>query len=65
MVNLDIRLKAVYDMVGKSESVLDVGSDHGYLPIQLFKNNMNDARKILDIIGDIKKNSEELLEDAF
>ena len=40
MVNLDIRLKAVYDMVGKSESVLDVGSDHGYLPIQLFKNNM-------------------------
>ena len=32
---------------------------------QLFKNNMNDARKILDIIGDIKKNSEELLEDAF
>lgn len=32
---------------------------------QLFKNNMNDARKILDIIGDIKKNSEELMEDAF
>ena len=32
---------------------------------QLFKNNMDDARKILDIIGNIKKNSEELTEEAF
>lgn len=49
MVNLDVRLKAVYDMVGESESLLDVGSDHGYLPIQLFKNNMIKRAVISDV----------------
>ena len=31
---------------------------------QLFKNNMQDATKILAIISDISKNSEELIEEA-
>lgn len=31
---------------------------------QLFRDNMNDARKIMEIISDIKKNSEELIEEV-
>jgi len=39
MKNLDIRLNAVYNMVDKCNTFLDVGTDHGYLPIELIKNN--------------------------
>ena len=32
---------------------------------QLFRDNMNDARKIMEIISNIKKNSEELIEEVY
>lgn len=49
MVNLDIRLKAVYNMAEKCDTFLDVGSDHGYLPLHLIKNNIINKAVVSDI----------------
>ena len=49
MVNLDIRLKAVYDLTEKCDTFLDVGSDHGYLPLHLIKNNIINKAVVSDI----------------
>ena len=36
---LSKRLQAVYDLIPVANSLADVGTDHGYLPIALVKNN--------------------------
>lgn len=40
MHKLDIRLKTIADMVDKTEVIADIGTDHGYLPVYLLKNNI-------------------------
>ncbi|WP_027407350.1 class I SAM-dependent methyltransferase [Anaerovibrio sp. RM50] len=42
---LDDRLKAVAEFVPISDSVADIGTDHGYLAIELFK--INNARRVI------------------
>lgn len=37
-MELGIRLKAIASMVDKCESVADIGTDHGYIPIYLVQN---------------------------
>ncbi len=37
MESISIRLKAIADLVPENSKVLDVGTDHGYLPIYLIK----------------------------
>jgi tRNA (adenine22-N1)-methyltransferase len=39
-MELSIRLKAIASMVETSTRVVDVGTDHGYVPIYLVKNNV-------------------------
>ena len=39
-MELSIRLKAIASMVDECTSVVDVGTDHGYVPIYLVKNNV-------------------------
>jgi len=38
IMELSIRLKAIVSMIGECDSVIDVGTDHGYVPIYLVKN---------------------------
>ncbi|HEY8890437.1 MAG TPA: class I SAM-dependent methyltransferase [Clostridium sp.] len=37
-MELSIRLKTIVSMIEKCDSVIDVGTDHGYVPIYLVKN---------------------------
>lgn len=46
---LSKRLKAVADMVTKGNIVADIGTDHGYVPIYLVKNNISKRAYALDI----------------
>lgn len=39
-MNLSLRLKKIADMVEKNSKVLDVGTDHAYIPIYLCKSNI-------------------------
>ena len=40
-MELSIRLKTVAEAVTKGNRVADVGTDHGYVPIYLVKNNLS------------------------
>ena len=42
-MELSIRLKTVAEAVTKGNRVADVGTDHGYVPIYLVKNNLSPA----------------------
>lgn len=44
-MNLSNRLQAIADLVTKSSAVADIGTDHGYIPIYLIKNNI--AEKVI------------------
>lgn len=46
---LSKRLKAVADMVSKGNIVADIGTDHGYVPIYLVKNNICKKAYAMDI----------------
>lgn len=46
---LSKRLKAVADMVTKGNIVADIGTDHGYVPIYLVKNNISKKAYAMDI----------------
>lgn len=39
-MDLSIRLQKIADLIEPCESVVDVGTDHGYIPIYLVKNNI-------------------------
>ena len=39
-MELSIRLKAIASMIEKCDSIVDVGTDHGYIPIYLVKNGL-------------------------
>lgn len=49
MFMLSKRLKAVADMVTKGNIVADIGTDHGYVPIYLVKNNICKKAYAMDI----------------
>ena len=49
MQNLSKRLKAVASLVKKGSSVADVGTDHGYIPVYLVKNNISPFAVAMDI----------------
>ncbi len=46
---LSIRLQAIADMVTKGNVIADVGSDHGYIPIELVKNKTCPMAYAMDI----------------
>lgn len=48
-MNLSNRLKTISDMVVNVKSIVDVGTDHGYIPIFLVKNNIIDNAVASDI----------------
>ena len=50
-MELSKRLNWILDKVDKCETIIDVGTDHGYIPIKLIKDNM--ASKV--IASDINK----------
>jgi len=55
-MELSIRLKTIATMVEKSETVADIGTDHGYIPIYLIKNNICNTAIASDInSGPIEK----------
>lgn len=39
-MEISLRLKTIANMVDKCECVADIGTDHGYIPIYLIKNNI-------------------------
>ena len=59
MIDLSIRLKTIYDMVEPNLTVCDLCSDHGYIPIELLKNNI--TNKV--IATDIKQASIDKIKD--
>lgn len=62
---LSLRLKAIYDLICEGESVADIGTDHGYLPVALALNQksptiyavdnkkgpLSQAQKMVDFYG--------------
>lgn len=48
-MELSVRLKAIARMVEKCISVIDVGTDHGYIPIYLVKNDVIESAIASDI----------------
>ena len=51
-LNLSDRLKKIADFVKKDTTVLDVGTDHGYVPIYLVENNISKNVIASDISSD-------------
>ena len=49
MVSLSKRLNAVASLVKLGSSVADVGTDHGYIPVYLVKNNISPFAVAMDI----------------
>lgn len=45
----DKRLIAVAELLGKKEAVVDVGTDHGFLPVYIIKNNLAERVIACDI----------------
>lgn len=68
MVKLTERLQKIYDCILPGESVCDVGTDHGYVPLALLENGISDKVIMSDIsAGSLKKckeNAEVLLPSA-
>ena len=65
MIKLSERLNKIFDQVDYGESVCDVGTDHGYLPLALLETGKSDKVIMSDISeGSLKKckeNAEQLL----
>ena len=49
MFNLDIRLNKVSEIINTCDTLADIGSDHGYLPIYLLKTNKINRALITDM----------------
>lgn len=48
-MEISLRLKTIASMVDKCECVADIGTDHGYIPMYLIKNNVCDRAIASDI----------------
>lgn len=63
-MELSIRLKTVAQAVTPGNRVADVGTDHGYVPIYLVKNNLSPAGLALDVNkGPLEKAKEHIREE--
>ena len=63
-MELSIRLKTVAEAVTKGNRVADVGTDHGYVPIYLVKNNLSPAGIAMDVNkGPLEKAQEHIREE--
>lgn len=49
MIKIDDRLNAICRMVDRCKVLLDVGSDHAYVPVWLFQNGVIDEAVISDV----------------
>lgn len=55
-MELSVRLKHVYSMADKCNCIADIGTDHGYIPIELIKNDICKKAIASDInSGPVKK----------
>ena len=63
-MELSIRLKTVAEAVTKGNRVADVGTDHGYVPIYLVKNDLSPAGIAMDVNkGPLEKAQEHIREE--
>ena len=53
------RIIAIASLVDRNSSVIDIGTDHAYVPIYLIKNNITDKVDASDISKDVLKKSKE------
>ncbi len=60
MHKLDVRLASIAEAVKKSKVLADIGSDHGYLPLYLLKNDIIERAIITDLNEGPLKNAEEM-----
>ncbi len=62
------RLKAMANQVEQGESVVDIGTDHGYLPMYLVKENISPKVIMADVskgsLNKAKRNAKEFMPDA-
>lgn len=49
MINLDVRLSMAADLVEKCSVLADIGSDHGYLPVNLLQRGIIERAVITDV----------------
>lgn len=63
-MELSIRLKTVAEAVTKGNRVADVGTDHGYVPIYLVKNNLSPGGIAMDVNkGPLEKAQEHIRQE--
>lgn len=63
-MELSVRLKTVAQAVTKGNRVADVGTDHGYVPIYLVKNNLSPGGIAMDVNkGPLEKAQEHIREE--
>lgn len=58
---LSLRLKTIADLVPKNSNVIDIGTDHAYLPIYLYQNNITNNITASDVSPRVLKSSYENL----
>ena len=51
------RLKAIADLVPVNSSVIDIGTDHAYIPIYLYQNNITKDVTATDISSRVLESS--------
>ena len=59
------RLKAIADLVPVNSSVIDIGTDHAYIPIYLYQNNITKDVTATDISSRVLESSLNNLEKSF
>ena len=61
MVNLDERLSAAERLAGRCERLIDVGSNHGLLPVHMLQNGLCEKALLCDISADALSCAERLV----
>ena len=51
MINLSDRLQKIADNISKGETMADIGTDHGFLPIYLIQKKLSPHVIMADISG--------------
>lgn len=64
MINLSDRLQAVADMVPNGSKIVDVGTDHGYVPVYLVQNGICQNAIACDINSSPLKSCEYLVRET-
>ena len=56
-MKLPDRLQTIVDLVPKSSKVIDIGTDHAYVPIYLYLNNITKNITATDISSNVLKST--------